>query len=307
MILTCPNCSTRYLMSAASIGPAGREVRCAKCAHQWFVEGQVDELDDQVLEEPVFDEQEDQQDSLADQEEEINVEDRLKDIASQIMDDEGEDENFEDQADQDDYERAEQELEEQRVEGEDASDQSEELPAEDIPNSVKPDHAQANVPAFAADVMRPEMTLQAKLMGYGAALVVFSILFVGLLVFQKKIIETWPPAIAIYELAGFTIPFKGEELILENLDAEVITQNNGADILVLKGRILNLTDRTVDVPRMLAILRNTNGEADGQWIIDPPVDQVEAGASFTFTSEYAGIPGGIGSVNLTFTPELIGG
>ncbi|WP_409433371.1 DUF3426 domain-containing protein [Litorimonas sp. RW-G-Af-16] len=37
MILTCPECSTKYLTKADSIGPNGRTVRCAKCSETWFV------------------------------------------------------------------------------------------------------------------------------------------------------------------------------------------------------------------------------------------------------------------------------
>lgn len=36
MILTCPQCDMRYLVSAVSIGPDGRKVRCASCSHVWF-------------------------------------------------------------------------------------------------------------------------------------------------------------------------------------------------------------------------------------------------------------------------------
>ena len=35
MILTCPNCATRYQADAAKFLPDGRKVRCAKCGHTW--------------------------------------------------------------------------------------------------------------------------------------------------------------------------------------------------------------------------------------------------------------------------------
>ena len=35
MILTCPSCTTRYLIDPAALGEAGRVVRCARCSHSW--------------------------------------------------------------------------------------------------------------------------------------------------------------------------------------------------------------------------------------------------------------------------------
>lgn len=35
MIVTCPVCSTRYLVDPRALGPTGRLVRCANCAHTW--------------------------------------------------------------------------------------------------------------------------------------------------------------------------------------------------------------------------------------------------------------------------------
>ena len=35
MIVTCPECSTRYLVDPRNLGATGRMVRCASCAHTW--------------------------------------------------------------------------------------------------------------------------------------------------------------------------------------------------------------------------------------------------------------------------------
>jgi len=39
MILTCPECSTRYMAKDGTIGPNGRSVKCARCDSVWFVSG----------------------------------------------------------------------------------------------------------------------------------------------------------------------------------------------------------------------------------------------------------------------------
>ena len=35
MIITCPECETRFMISDQALGEDGRTVRCSKCAHTW--------------------------------------------------------------------------------------------------------------------------------------------------------------------------------------------------------------------------------------------------------------------------------
>jgi len=45
MILTCPQCDTRYQADASKFPAAGRNVRCAKCGHVWHQIGPTPEPD----------------------------------------------------------------------------------------------------------------------------------------------------------------------------------------------------------------------------------------------------------------------
>ncbi len=269
MILVCPSCSTRYLLSSAAIGAEGREVRCAKCHHEWYQEVGTEE-----------------------------------DIAG--SEDAGSDENTVNQAEETpESPDSVPNLRADELDG--AEEGTESAGAEEpIPDSVKPLPEGSNVPAFAKDVLRARPSLQARITGYATALLLFICLLVSVFIFKPQIVSSWPPSAMIYELAGFPVHFKGENLVMESLSATVLKNSEGQDILVLKGRVINLTNKSVDVPQMRAVLRSTNGEDGEGWIIDAPVDQVKSGASFAFTSDYPNVPHGIGSVNLTFVPTVIG-
>lgn len=45
MILTCPECSARYVVDPKALLPAGRVVRCAKCKHSWKEDAPKDHVE----------------------------------------------------------------------------------------------------------------------------------------------------------------------------------------------------------------------------------------------------------------------
>ncbi len=45
MILTCPECKSRYVVNPSALLPRGRTVRCAKCSHSWFEQKPEDDVE----------------------------------------------------------------------------------------------------------------------------------------------------------------------------------------------------------------------------------------------------------------------
>lgn len=53
MILSCPDCSTRFAIDADKLGPDGRRVKCGKCAHVWFESAPVADAEPEAAEPPL--------------------------------------------------------------------------------------------------------------------------------------------------------------------------------------------------------------------------------------------------------------
>jgi predicted Zn finger-like uncharacterized protein len=283
MIITCPNCDSEYDILETSLGESGRDVKCAKCDHKWFAaveggktsdeEGVDEEIEEETLETP------------EEESKPVDEEEGQEDIQAET----GNEESSENKEDEETVESEE----EPKEAG--AESPEEEI---DIPESVKP------IPDDAEVTAKPSVSLQEKMTGYGAALLIFGLLIVYIFTNKNQIIGVWPPSALFYEMAGVPAELKGENLVVETLSATVLKNRAQKDILVVKGRVVNLTEAPIDVPKMQASMRTTNGDEAERWIIDPPVKTIAAGESFAFTSDYPDVSNAIGSVNLAFIPTL---
>ncbi len=285
MQLVCPNCDAHYDISPSALGPKGKEVRCAKCAHEWFATNDTQERAEFKLPEGLSDEA----DADSGSQETADISHMIPPVAQLDTDDE---EEAEDPSSQ---ERAKDKTSEGRA--------RKEASEGDIPDAVKPRHNQPKT-ASAKKKSKTTVPMPAKLVGYGAALLIFILIFAAGFALKNDIIKAWPPSAAIYDVAGMPVAFQGEGLIIESLSATVVKNNQEQDVLVLEGRVINMTNDTVAVPPLVAKLRTTNGEDGEGWIIDPPVEEIAPGESFSFKSDYPSLPRGIGSVNLTLVPTL---
>ena len=304
MQLVCPACSARYLVSPAALGEEGKDVRCAKCDHQWFQVAQVKTQGSaQVTGDSVDDMVNNLEDKLRDGELEDDLEGEFGNIAESDSGDNSVDtsgdnsgDSFEDKSGDNEVPESPEPQEPQAL-GENV---------EDIPDGVKPTNESKNVPAFAEDVIRPQAGRFAKVAGFATAACLFGLFVTGGLLFKKQIIGAWLPAASIYQMVGMPVDFLGKELVIENLSAKSQRDVDGKNFLLLQGRVVNLTNEEQAVPPLYVRLRSTHG-VDGQgWEIEPSLEKLSPGESFTFQSDYPALPDGTGSVNISFVPTVKG-
>lgn len=275
MILVCPNCDARYTLRPNALGAEGKDVKCAKCAHKWYQRS--DELSSPEDEKPKPPKPKKKSKTVVEVVDKIVDKPVEKTGISPI-------EAALSSADDESIQRASKNV-------------SASL-NDDIPNGVKPD---AGKDEFKFKPLKSPVGLLAKSTGYAMSLLVAIAILLMLYSFKSQVINIWPPASKIYGLVGYKTPITGKNLTIENVLAKLQKDAQGRDYLSVEGRIVNTTAQVVGLPDLQAQLRSTNGEDGDTWIIKTPLDRLQPNESFSFKSDYANLPRGVGSVNVTFT------
>lgn len=153
--------------------------------------------------------------------------------------------------------------------------------ADPIPDSVKPRPEESAPPASAEDIqaMR-ERDFIARVCGYFAAFVLLLALFLMFALAKGPLTQAWPPSVMLYELMGLKAPVPGEGLVIDQLSARL-----SGESLVVEGRVINLTPRTILIPPLAATLIGADDAELAHY--DVPVEQDalsgESDAAFTVT------------------------
>lgn len=100
---------------------------------------------------------------------------------------------------------------------------------------------------------------------------------------RERIVERFPRAAAVYELAS--VPVNTVAPGLELRDVSRSRQlTNGASELVIQGRIVNTAGSTRKLPPMRAVLMNEQGQPVGAWRFTARADRIAAGEATTFAT-----------------------
>ena len=139
-------------------------------------------------------------------------------------------------------------------------------------------------------------------MGWGLATAMAALVIAVLVLGREQLVSFWPPADQVYASLGFervNLPV-GEGLELREI-VPSRAQEQGTAYLVLAGTVVNVSDKTVDVPQMLAVVRDEKSVALQQWTFRADVEALGPGESAAFTTRLAGPAESAADVRIEFT------
>lgn len=285
MILTCPACSTRYVVKDGSVPAGGRKVRCASCKHSWHQDGDpapVDADPPQMLDldpsvEPVA------ADAVGAPEPGISDAPGLSEAIAEPAPISGapapsvsapsEIEGAVDFSAEHDA-AVEAAASESGVASEDGADEQPWVqPTTDLSDDDFRPYAgdDEDEPPRSRWPLRV-LTLVVVIAALAAAL--------------------WFLAPAdLRQRVGIAGP-QETPLLLQVRTSDRQTLASGNELFAVSGRVINPTDRTQTVPPLRAELRNSAGKLIYGWTIAPPARTLPAGASASFNSAEVNVPKG---------------
>ncbi|MEM7679870.1 MAG: zinc-ribbon domain-containing protein [Pseudomonadota bacterium] len=262
MILNCPKCASRFLLSAQVLGETGKKVKCTSCGNIWFQEPDEDALaelraaqESAVEEDPV---------------DMGEFESALSEVEAEMDDPEG-DELFE------------KLLEQGQVEDMD----------DDIPSAIMPNQ-DADLDFVDAEKKNPlqfifgfffdnQTPTKARMGGYGLAALLF--LSIALYVFanQKSYVREIPYMVGLYKIFGMEPDPPGKGLIFDDVSANI----EGAGLNV-EGKIINLYKDDQVIPKIVTTVSNKKGFVFERFELDVGKKSIKQGDALAFKEVYNG-------------------
>ena len=226
MILTCPNCATRYQADAAKFLPDGRKVRCAKCGHTWHQSAPETDAA------PVA----------------AVVETATEAAAPETH--------------------------------------------------VQPEAAKAPEPlsVVSSEGVSSAWRLGA-LAGWAALIAVVALLAWAAIAFRQGVASVWPQTATVYSWIGLDVNTVG--LAFQDVSYRV-TSEDDMPVLHIRGKIMNITARTLSVPAIRAALTDDARRELYDWKITADAKNLAPGKSANFTARLPSPPSGARHVDLKF-------
>lgn len=271
MIITCPNCHTRYRLAPNALGALGRQVKCASCDTTWAAS-------------PSFPgPRNPHSDTEPDDDELAFRSDRDERFTEQ-------DEEMADKAFADDRDSAA----DGPIEGRSFVPDDDPSPAHTAELALKRKLALAKRKKDMTRALPVARVRRAARIAVAAVIVVSIVL---ILTQRTEIVRAFPALDGLYRAVGLGTNVIG----LEFGDINTLrTTRDGNSVLIVSAKITNTTNRVTFVPPVLVSLIGPDGETVYEWGVTPQVRNILPGDVLPIDTQLTAPPEGIRSVRLSF-------
>jgi predicted Zn finger-like uncharacterized protein len=268
MLIVCPTCTTTYQIELAALGAAGRSVRCAHCKNTWFASP------DSVVQEPA--------------------------LASVPADQHA-------PAPADDFAAMDARPLQEVLPPGDAGAADNPFTVADAPPLVPQNDAteadtapkfDPNIPDDAETIAarrvrqtyvdrKDKRSLVRRLVTLPMLIAVMAALLLAALNWRTAVVRHFPQTASLYAVIGLPVNLRG--LFFEDVKSRT-ELSDGVMVLMVEGTIVNLTTRTLDVPRLRLSLRNGAGHEVYAWTALPSKSTLGSGNGLPFRARLASPP-----------------
>ena len=274
MIITCPDCQTRYKTTPKAIGPNGRTVRCASCSSSWFVPAEPGDL---TLDRLALEDIEASQHEVFKQEKQTRR--ALKEGLSEQS-------------------KRQASVGSGRVVDEGA------LAA--AAWAGKPEEAPSLRGAHAA--MRDQTERRRSRRRFWNVMLIWLIPLLLLSAaaaaayhFRQDIVDRAPKSASLYKALGIEVSAPGLALSPpQTRYAEI----DGKPVLIVEGEVKNISNETLSLPLVELSLHNSSGQRVAQWSVELDIARLEAGKSAPYLSQYPAPPLDAAELRSRFANEM---
>lgn len=264
MIITCPNCQTKYQVTYEAIGSAGRKVQCASCNQSWQQAAVFENKPDLKLV-PTPDPESDRLfDTMAEEALDAAIEAEEKEVVGELP-------------------RPADPVEPRPAKKRESADEVRE-------RQKALSRRQA---AMVSRLPMARMRQAARVVGVVALAGTLGLAYFG----RVQLVERNPNLAGLYEAVGLGVNVVG--LDLSNLQS-MRSMNEGKEALVVSAQIVGLMPSPVPVPPVLVSLLDATGHTIYEWSVTPRIRDLMAGERATFDTRLPLPPSEAVKVRLSF-------